>query len=92
MGEQTCGCQGGGEGSGMDGKFGVSRSKLLHLGWISNAVQMYNTGDYGQSLGIDHDGRQYKKGNGCMCMTGSLCSTTEIGTLYIDYMLIQFKK
>ena len=27
-GEQTCGCQGGGEESGMDGEFGVSRCKL----------------------------------------------------------------
>jgi len=29
--EQTCGCQEGGEGSGMDGEFGVSRRKLLHV-------------------------------------------------------------
>ena len=27
-GEQTCGCQGGGEESGMDWEFGVSRYKL----------------------------------------------------------------
>ena len=30
-GEETCGCQGGGRGSGMDWEFGVSRRKLLHL-------------------------------------------------------------
>ena len=29
--EQTCGCQGGGRGSGMDWEFGVSRCKLLHF-------------------------------------------------------------
>ena len=29
--EQTCGCQERGGGSGMDGEFGVSRCKLLHL-------------------------------------------------------------
>ena len=29
--EQTCGCHGGGGESGMDGEFGVSRCKLLHL-------------------------------------------------------------
>ena len=29
--EQTCGCQGGGGGSGIDWEFGVSRYKLLHL-------------------------------------------------------------
>ena len=30
QGEQTCSCQGRGEGSGMDWEFGVSRYKLLH--------------------------------------------------------------
>ena len=29
--EQTCGCHGGEEGSGMDGEFGVSGFKQLHL-------------------------------------------------------------
>ena len=29
-GEQTCGCQWGGKGSGMDREFGVGRCKLLH--------------------------------------------------------------
>ena len=35
-GEQTCGCQGGGGGRGIDWESGVSRCKLLHLEWISN--------------------------------------------------------
>jgi len=43
--EQTCGCQGGGSGSGIDGEFGVSRCKLLHLEWISNEVLLYSTGN-----------------------------------------------
>ena len=54
--EQNCGCRGGG-GSGMDGEIRVSRCKLLHLEWISNEVLLYSTGDYIQSLGIDHDER-----------------------------------
>ena len=29
--EETCGCQRGGGGSGVDGEFGVGRCKLLHL-------------------------------------------------------------
>ena len=33
--EQTCGCQGGQGGSGMDWEFGVGRCKQLHLEWIS---------------------------------------------------------
>ena len=44
-------------GSGIDGEFGVSRYKLLHLEWISHDVLLYSTGNYIQSLGIDHDGR-----------------------------------
>ena len=56
--EQTCGCQGGGGGSGMDWEFEVSRCKLLHLEWISNEVLLYSTGNYIQSLGIEHDGKE----------------------------------
>ena len=50
-------------GSGMDGEFWVSRCKLFYLEWISNEVLPYSTGNYIQSLGIDHDGREYKKEN-----------------------------
>ena len=56
--EQTCGCQGGeGEGSGMDGEFGVGKCKLLHLEWISNAGLLYGTENYVQSLGTEYDER-----------------------------------
>ena len=35
--EQTCGCQGdGGFGRGKNWEFGVSRCKLLYIGWINN--------------------------------------------------------
>ena len=43
--EQTCGCQGGGGGSGMYWEFGVSRCKLLNLEWISNEILLYSTGN-----------------------------------------------
>ena len=56
-GEQTCGCQGGGGGSGMDWEFAVSRCKLFHLEWISNEVLLYSPGNHVQFLGIEHDGR-----------------------------------
>ena len=36
LGEQTCGCQGGG--SGKDWELGVNRCKLFHLEWISNEI------------------------------------------------------
>ena len=45
------------EGSGMDREFGVGKYKLLHLEWMSNEVLLYSTGNYIQSLGIDHGGR-----------------------------------
>ena len=46
LGEQTCGCQGGGGGSRMDWELGVSRCKLLHLEWINNETLLYSTGNY----------------------------------------------
>ena len=52
--EQTCDCQRGRGGSGIDWEFGLSRCKLLHLEWISNEV-LYNTGNYIQSLVMEHD-------------------------------------
>ena len=47
LGEQICGCPGedGWGGSGMDGEFGVSGCKLLHLEWISNEVLLNSTGN-----------------------------------------------
>ena len=78
--EQTCCGQGGeGRGSQMGDEFGVNRCKLLHLEWISNEILPYDTGNNIQSLGIEHDGKQYEKK--CVyniCMTWSLCSTAEI--------------
>ena len=44
-------------GSGVDEEFGVVRCKLLHLEHIRNEVLLDSTGNYIQSLGIDHDGR-----------------------------------
>ena len=46
--EWTCGCQGegGGRGYEMDWEFMVSRSKLLHIEWISNEAPLYSTGNY----------------------------------------------
>ena len=55
-GAQTCGCEGGWEGSGRDWEFGVSRWKLLHLEWISNEVLLYSRGNSIQSPVMGHDG------------------------------------
>ena len=46
LGEQSCGCQGGGGESGLDWEFGVNKGKLLHWKWISNGILLYSTGNY----------------------------------------------
>ena len=66
--ELSCGCQGGGGESEMDIAFGVGRCKLLHIEWISNEVLLYSTGNYIQSLLIEHNERQYEKKNVCVCV------------------------
>ena len=48
-------------GSGMDWVLEVSRWKLLHLEWISKDVLLNSRGNYIQSLGIDHSGRNIRK-------------------------------
>ena len=57
-GEQTHGCQEGGEGSGRDGEFGVSRCKLLHLRWIDNKALLYSIGNYIKSFVIEDNMRK----------------------------------
>ena len=42
---------------GMDWEFGVSGCELLHLEWINNKILLCSTGNYIQSIGIDHDGK-----------------------------------
>ena len=76
--EQTCGCQGGWGGSGIDWEFRVSRCKLLNLDCISNEILLYCTGNYIQSLVMEHDGRYYEKKNVYICITGSLCCSAEM--------------
>ena len=55
LGEQTCGCQQGWGGSGVDWELGVNRYKLLPLEWISNEILLCSTGNYVQSLMLEHD-------------------------------------
>ena len=54
--EQTCGCQGEG-GEGMDWEFGISRGKLLCIGWINNK----GIGNYIQYPVTNHNGKEYEK-------------------------------
>ena len=65
--EQTCGCQEGAE----VGEVGISRCKLLYIGWINNKFLLYSTGNHVQYPVINHDGKEYKEGM-YICITGSL--------------------
>ena len=60
--ERTCGCQGGGGGGGggKDWQFGISRCKLLYIGWINNKVLLYSIGNYIQYSMINHNGKEYE--------------------------------
>ena len=73
IGEQTCGCKGGGgwERSGIYRELGVNRCKLLPLEWISHEILLYSTGNYIQALMMEHDNVRKK----CIhvCVTGSPC-------------------
>ena len=44
-----------------DWEFGMSRCKLLYVGWINNKVLLYSTGNYVQYPVINHNGKEYKK-------------------------------
>ena len=55
LGEQTCSCQDGGEGTVRDWEFGVNRCRLLPLEWISNAILLSSTGNYVWSLVMEHE-------------------------------------
>ena len=49
------------DGGGMEREFGVSRCKLLHIGWINNKVLLYSTGNYIQYPVISYNGKEYEK-------------------------------
>ena len=72
--------KGEGAGRGKDWESGISRCKLLYIGWINNKVLLYNTGNCIRYPVINHNGKEYKKRNVYMCRTESLCCIVEIGT------------
>ena len=78
--EQTCGCQGGEGWRWIDWEFGVSRCKLLYIGWINNKVLLYSTGNYSQYPVINHNGKEYKKEFMYMYNCESLRCESEINT------------
>ena len=41
----------------MSWEFGISRCKLLYIGWINNKVLLYGTGNHIQYPIINHNGK-----------------------------------
>ena len=60
--EQICSCQ---EERRMGGRknweFGISRGKLLYIGWINNKVLLHSTENYIQYPVINRHGKEYEK-------------------------------
>ena len=76
--EQTCGCQGGGEG--VD-ELGVGViCKLLHLEWISNEVLLYSQGIISILLRYNMMEGNMRKRMYVYFLPGSLCCSAEIDT------------
>lgn len=59
--EQTCGGQGGGGAGGMAWEVGMSRCKLLDIGWIDNEVLLCSTGNYVHYPVINHTRKEHGK-------------------------------
>ena len=55
------GVEGGGAEGREDWEFGVSRYKLLYVGWIKNKVLLYSTGNYIQYPMTNHNENKYEK-------------------------------
>ena len=49
------------DGGGKAWEFGISRGKLLQIGWINNRMLQYGTGNYIQYPVTNHNGKEDKK-------------------------------
>ena len=56
----------------MEWEVGINRRKLLYIQWINNEVLLSSTGNYTQCLGINHNGKEYKKE--CIYVCVCVCS------------------
>ena len=77
--EQMCVCQGvSGFGRREKWECGISRCKLLHIGWINNKGLLYSTGNYIQHPVINHHGEEYEKECVCVCVCVCVCITDSL--------------
>ena len=45
----------------MGWEFGISRCKLVYIGWTNNKLLLCSTGNYVQYPVINHNGKEYEK-------------------------------
>ena len=55
--EQTGGCRAEGVGGGLKREVGISRRKLLHIGWIHSKAPLYGAGNNDKPM-VNHNGRE----------------------------------
>ena len=55
-----------GGGGGKDWEFGISRRKLLYIGWINTKVLLYSTGNYIPRPVINYNWKEYGKESACV--------------------------
>ena len=73
-----------GGGGGKDWEFGISRRKLLYIGWINTKVLLYSTGNYIPYPVINYNGKEYEKESACVWVT-LLYSRNEHNTVHQLY-------
>ena len=71
----------------MNWEFGISRCKLLYIGWTNSKVLLYSTRNSIQHPVINHNGKKNMKKNVYICITITLlyCRNEHIvNQLYIN--------
>ena len=73
-GEKTCGYETG-RWKGKEWEFGISRGKLVYIGWINNNVLLCSTENYIQYPVINHNRKEYEN-YVCVCVCVRMCVCT----------------
>ena len=66
----------------MDGEFGISRYKLLHIEWRNSKVLLLR--NYIQYPVINYNGKEYEKEYICLCVCVCVC-------VYLSHFAIEQK-
>ena len=88
IGNRLVVAKGDGGGEGMEWEFGISRCKLLHIGWINNNLLLYSTGNYIQYPVINRNGKEHEKECVCVCVCVYIYIYIYIYTYIYTYICI----